>query len=72
MRAKMRVSIHYTHFVIKSNHRVKPRIEEMMLIWGLQREQQYNLRLPLTTGLFRMGWDRRKAVLCFSISRQGD
>jgi len=67
MRAKMRVSIHYIPFVTKSNHRVKSGIEEMMLIWGLQREQQYNLQLPLTASLFRMGCGRRKAVLCFRI-----
>ena len=72
MKAKMRMSIHYTHFVIKSNHCVKSGIEEMMLIWGLQREQPCSLQFPLTTALFRMGWDRKKVVLCFSISSQGE
>lgn len=61
MRAKMRMSIHYSHFVIKSNHRVKSRIGEMMLIWGLQRLQQYNLQLPLTAGFVRMDWNMRKS-----------
>lgn len=68
----MRMSFHYTHFVIKSNHHVKSEIEEIMLIWGLQREQQHILELILVTGFFRLSWDRKKVVLCFRISSHGD
>lgn len=71
MRAKMRMSFRYTHFVIKSNHHVKSEIEEIMLIWGLQREQQHILGLILVTGLFRLSWDRKKVFTMLQVLKSG-